>query len=443
MKIRIWAVAIAVLLIPALKMAAQDGQGPADPLPWAYGVTPAVPPPATPPGPDTSIKHVAGSNQSFTLQQVRNGFDPADWHPEDHGAMPDIVAHGKKPDVIACSLCHYPNGRGRGENAGVSGLPTEYFIKTMMDFKKGDRVSSEPRKANAKRMAAFAKNMNDEEIKAAADYFATMAWTPWIKVVESKTVPKYHINGGLFLKTEGSETEPLGMRVIELADDAEATETLRDDHSAFTAYAPVGSIKKGEALVSTGGNGKTMQCGICHGPDMKGIGPIPPLAGRSPSYLARQIYDFQHGARHGSWSPLMKKAVEKLSEEDTVDIVAYLASLPVDPAPVRAAAPALPAATPAAAAPSVAAAQTPAADGSDVDKGKSLFRLYKCYDCHGDQGEGTSDGPDLVGIKLSPDEIVAFLHKPSADALTAGMPDFAADSPDVKPLLAFILSIKK
>jgi mono/diheme cytochrome c family protein len=140
--------------------------------------------------------------------------------------------------------------------------------------------------------------------------------------------------------------------------------------------------------------------------------------------------------------------VETLSDEDIIDIVAFLASLPIEPGPVRAAAPALPAATPATA-PSVVAAQTPApapaaaAGGSDIEKGSSLFRLYKCYDCHGDQGQGTDDGPDLIGIKLSPDEIVAFLHKPSADALTAGMPDFAADSPDVKPLLAFILSIKK
>ncbi len=327
MKKVLWAIAIAVVLIPATRMAAQDGQGKADPLPWAYGVTPP-PPPGTPPAqPDLSTKHVPGSTMAFTLPQVRDAYGPADWHPDDHGVMPDIVAHGKKPDVIACSLCHYPNGKGRAENAGVSGLPTEYFIKTMMDFKNGDRASAEPRKANAKRMAGFAKTMSDEEIKASAEYFASIKWTPWIKVVESKTNPKYRIAGGLFLKADGNETEPLGMRIIEVADDAEATETLRDDHSPFTAYVPIGSLKKGEALVTTGGNGKSVQCGVCHGADLKGIGPIPPLAGRSPSYLARQIYDFQHGARHGSWSPLMKKAVEKLNDEDIVDITAYIASL--------------------------------------------------------------------------------------------------------------------
>jgi cytochrome c553 len=327
MKYRVGILMMAGILVFGMRAGAQDGQGKADPLPWAYGITPPAPPAGTPPAPDTSMKHVEGSTLAFTLQQARDAYGPADWHPEDHGAMPDIVAHGKKPDVIACALCHYPNGKGRAENAGVSGLPREYFIKQMMDFKDGARASAEPRKANAKRMAGFAKFMTDDEIKAAADYFGSIKWTPWIKVVESKTAPKTRIAGGLFLKVEGNETEPLGNRIIEVADNTEATETLRDDHSPFTAYVPVGSVKKGEMLVTTGGGGKTIQCGTCHGEDMKGLGPLPPLAGRSPSYLARQIYDIQKGARNGSWTPLMKKAVEKLTDEDIVNICAYLASL--------------------------------------------------------------------------------------------------------------------
>jgi len=199
----------------------------------------------------------------------------------------------------------------------------------MNDFKNGVRNSAEPRKGNTKRMAAFAKAMSDDEIKASAQYFGSIPWTPWFKVVETKTAPKSHINGGLFLKNEGNETEPLGYRLLEVPDDTEATENLRDDHSGFTVYAPVGSIKKGEALVTTGGGGKTIQCGICHGANLEGIGAVPPLAGRSPSYMARQIYDIQHGARNGPWTPLMMKAVEKLTADDIVNITAYIASRPV------------------------------------------------------------------------------------------------------------------
>src|SRR5712692_129923 len=136
---------------------------------WAYAIPPAPPaPPATPPPPDTSIKRLPGSTLSFTRQQISDAFGPADWYPGDHPQMPDVVSHGHRPDVRACGLCHYPNGKGRPENAGVAGLPNSYFIQTMMDFRNGDRKSSEPRKANTNVMIAIAKGMTEAEIKEAA-----------------------------------------------------------------------------------------------------------------------------------------------------------------------------------------------------------------------------------------------------------------------------------
>ena len=66
---------------------------------------------------------------------------------------------------------------------------------------------------------------------------------------------------------------------------------------------PVGSIKKGEALVTTGG-GKTTKCSVCHGADLKGLGPVPGIAGRSPSYTVRQLFDTQRGTRKGVWADL-------------------------------------------------------------------------------------------------------------------------------------------
>jgi cytochrome c553 len=322
---------VTLLAIPLIATTVpQQKKGKDGPLPWAYGADELLLAPATQPSqPDMSLKRVPDSELSFTLEQIHSGFGPADWHPGDHGAMPDIVAHGKRPVVMACALCHYANGKGRAENAGVSGLPVEYFVKQMMDFKNGVRNSAEPRKANTKRMVVFARAMTDEEITVAAEYFGSIPWTSWIKVVETQTVPKTRIEGGLFLKLEGNDTEPIGNRIVEVPDSTEATETLRDDHSGFTAYAPVGSIKKGAVLVTTGGGGKTVQCGICHGTNLEGIGPVPPLAGRSPSYVARQIYDMQHGARHGSWSALMQRAIANLSAADIVAISAYIASRPV------------------------------------------------------------------------------------------------------------------
>jgi cytochrome c553 len=326
--------ALSVVFAHGLLVAAGD-----EPPPWAYGFTsaagpspaapsapPAAAPPAAQPAPDPAPRQVPGSTATFTLAEIRNGFGPADWFPGDHPPMPEVVAHGKRPEVRACSLCHYPNGKGRPENAGVSGLPVSYFIQTMNDFKSGARKSADARKANTNVMIAIAKGMTDEEIKTAADYFAAMKWTPWIKVVETATVPKTRIAGGMFLKLDGGETEPIGSRIIETPEDTERTEVLRDPRSGFIAYVPAGSIKKGEALVRTGG-GRTTACSVCHGPDLKGLGPVPGLAGRSPSYTVRQLYDTQHGVRSGVWAELMKPVVAKLTNEDMLAIAAYTASL--------------------------------------------------------------------------------------------------------------------
>ena len=169
--------------------------------------------------------------------------------------------------------------------------------------------------------------MTDEEIKAAAAYFGAMPWTPWIKVVETATVPKTRIAGGMFVKLEGRDTEPIGDRIIEVPDDGERTETLRDPRSGFIAYVPVGSIKKGEALVTAGG-GKTTRCAVCHGADLKGLGPVPGIAGRSPSYTVRQLFDTQSGTRKGVWADLMKPVVANLTTDDMLAIAAYTASRP-------------------------------------------------------------------------------------------------------------------
>jgi cytochrome c553 len=298
---------------------------------WAYGFPPgpsapaAAPAPAPAAAPDTSLKHLPGSSGAFTVPQIRDAFGPADWYPGDHPPMPDVVSHGHRPDVRACGLCHYPNGKGRPENAGVAGLPNSYFIQTMMDFRSGDRKSAEPRKANTNVMITIAKGITEAEIKEAAEYYGSMKWTPWIKVIETKMVTKTRIAGGMFLTEEGGEKEPLGARIIETPENTEGTELLRDARSGFFAYVPVGSIKKGEALVTTGG-GKTTACAVCHGADLKGMGPVPGLAGRSPSYMVRQMFDMQQGARKGQWTELMKPVVSKLSEDDMLAIAAYTAS---------------------------------------------------------------------------------------------------------------------
>ena len=100
---------IALLSVLTVSLAfAADG-----PPAWAYGFPEPGAPSAPARGggrgaqaaPDTSPKHLTGSDLEFTLAQIRDGFGPADWFPGDHPKMPDIVAHGRRPDVRACALC--------------------------------------------------------------------------------------------------------------------------------------------------------------------------------------------------------------------------------------------------------------------------------------------------------------------------------------------------
>ena len=195
----------------------------------------------------------------------------------------------------------------------------------MADFRSGLRRSAEPNMRPPAAMIAVAKASTVEEDRAAAEYFASIPYKPWIRVVETATVPTMRIAGGVHVPVEGGSTEPIGQRIIETPEDVGRAE-LRDARSGFIAYVPVGSIKKGEALVASGGVGRTVACATCHGGDLNGLGPVPGLAGRSPSYTVRQLFDMQQGVRKGPWSGLMKAAVEKLTIEDMIAIAAYTAS---------------------------------------------------------------------------------------------------------------------
>jgi cytochrome c553 len=175
-------------------------------------------------------------------------------------------------------------------------------------------------------MLASVKDITDAEIRAAAEYFAALKPKRVIKVVESETIPKTGPSRLFYVKSLDGGTESLGQRIVEMPDDVDQFE-LRDSRATFTAYVPVGSVTKGEALAKTGGSGTTIACNLCHGPELKGLDPAPPIAGRSPTYIVRQLYEFQHGGRAGGASALMKQTVEKLSQDEMIALAAYVGSL--------------------------------------------------------------------------------------------------------------------
>jgi len=302
---------------------ASPGSFPAWAYPWAPDFKSA---------PDDGVpRHVPDSTSAFTITQERDLFFAPDWHPGDHPAMPDVVAHGRPPDVRACGSCHRAEGTGGPENASLAGLPAAYIAQQMADYKSGARKFAGPQRSPVLLMTAIAKAASDAEIKAAAAYFSSLKPKSVIKVVETDTVPTTQIARVFYMLLNNGGTEPIGERIIEVPVDMQQFEH-RDSRSQFIAYVPKGSIAKGEALAKTGaaktgGAGITTPCAGCHGPDLRGLAPIPGIAGRSPSYLVRQIYDFQQHARAGSAGAMMVPVVEKLSHADMISLAAYVSSL--------------------------------------------------------------------------------------------------------------------
>ena len=288
---------------------------------WAYPVNP----PEFKPAPDDgAVRRVPGSAASYSLPQLRDRFLAPDWHPAEYPPMPEVVARGRKPDVFACGFCHRADGPGGPENASLAGLPAAYIAQQMSDYKSGVRKTSVP-KRNIDLMISLAKAATDAEVDAAAAYFSSLKPKAIIRVVETDSVPKTYVAGWFLAAVKSGDKEALGQRIIEVPENLEQFEH-RDTHARFIAYVPVGSIAKGEMLVKSGGSGKTIQCATCHGTDLKGVGAIPRIAGVSPSYSVRQLYDIKYGARAGAASAQMKDVVSKLSADDMVSIAAYLAS---------------------------------------------------------------------------------------------------------------------
>lgn len=325
------AVALALAAVPSAQSPVTlrpDAPAGATPPPWVYTINAPAPPgtPAAPPD-DGTPKSVPGSTVRLTRAQLGDLFNPPDWHPGNHPPPPGVVAHGRKPDVRACGYCHYPNGQGRPENSSLAGLPAAYVVQQMADMRAGLRQSAEPKMRPPAAMLAIARASTVDEDKAAAAYFASFPYRKWVRVVEAATVPKMIVAGAVFVPVTGAGagTEPIAGRILETPEDVGRAE-LRDSESGFIAYVPPGAIARGQTLVTTGGGGRTVACGVCHGADLKGLGAVPPLAGRSPSYTVRQLFDFQHGTRRGPWAALMGAAVQKLTLDDMVAIAAYTAS---------------------------------------------------------------------------------------------------------------------
>jgi cytochrome c553 len=265
--------------------------------------------------------HVAGSTRSYTLGEL-SVYRTPDWFPQDHPPMPRIVAQGRKP-AWACAFCHGPQGEGVPATAALTGLPKAYILEQLAAFRLGQRGASLPR--TTQDMAHEARSVDKADLQQAAAYFSGLSFRPETRVIETASVPKTHWEDFVLVPDKGGAREPIGDRMIVTPANMQDYEN-RDFRTEYVAYVPPGSIARG-AVIAAKGDGAVLPCEACHGASLQGISDIPPLAGRSPAYIVRELILFKTGARRNAQALPMRTEASHLTVRDMVSAAAYIASL--------------------------------------------------------------------------------------------------------------------
>ena len=266
--------------------------------------------------------------------QAVDVLNPPDWYPDEHPPMPAVVAHGSPPEadrkapLLPCALCHLPNGAGHVESASLAGLPAEYIVRQFAGFRSGERHINVGGPRAEQLLTVLKSSYTDEQVRAAAAYYSALAPRRWISVREAEWVPRSVVDPDSLMRTALADhgTERLGKRIVELSE-SESGLRERNAHSGFVAYVPRGSLAAGKRLVAAADD-RILACTACHGKKLNGLAGIPPLAGRPPTYLVRQLWNYQSGERRGGLAAPMQAVAARLRVDEMLAIAAYLASLP-------------------------------------------------------------------------------------------------------------------
>ncbi len=306
---------------------AADSRELRDSISWLFPLNPAGAIAPTPDDGSTPV-HLVNSRLQFTEAQLHDLFFAPDWHPEQHSPMPEIVLHGRAPGTFACGYCHLPGGQGRPENAALAGLPAAYIVQQVADIKSGARRSAwrgEPY-GPVELMRGVAAISTEADVAIAAEYFAAQTLRPRVSVLERTRIPRMRAAAWIYeIDPRGGE-ENLGQRLIEWAPDFRRHEH-RDDEMRYNAFVPPGSVQRGRKIAGMGIPGQLAPCTSCHGEHLQGVGLIPPLAGRSPTYLLRQLVAFKTKDRAGSSAAPMQAVAGTLGMSDMIAAAAYAATM--------------------------------------------------------------------------------------------------------------------
>lgn len=282
---------------------------------------PSAPHAQAPESDPNAVVHIPGSAQGYTQAQLSTDSFAPDWFPQDHPTPPRIILHGRKP-AMACGACHQPDGRGDPASASLAGLPLAYIEEQLQAFRDGERARG--LLFGAKVMHQEATDVSATELKQAATYFSGLKFHRATRVVETASVPMMHWRGFVQVPDKSGTREPIGNRVIETPESFVLYD-LNDERAGFVAYVPPGSIQRG-AVIAAKGAGTAASCESCHGANLQGVGDIPYLAGRSPTYIVREMILFRLGQRTNPGAAPMRAEVSQLTLKDMIDVAAYAAS---------------------------------------------------------------------------------------------------------------------
>lgn len=294
---------------------------------WAFAVFPPPPDPHAPkPKRDPNkVLHVTGSSVTYTQAQL-DAMDDPDWFPQDHLPAPQVVKTGRK-SARPCAECHTISGAGVPATADLDSLPETYIREQLAAFRAGLRGMDGPRTAHD--MVDEARALTPADEAQAIAYFSHVPFVSRVHVIETASVPKTHWKYFVLKPDENSAREPIGERIIETPDNF-SDYAHSDGRVGYTAYVPPGSIARG-AVIAAKGHGAVAACIACHGAKlegqtMPGIGVVPPLAGRSPTYIARELILFHLGRRSDPAAAPMRAEASELTLSEMIDVAAYAAS---------------------------------------------------------------------------------------------------------------------
>jgi cytochrome c553 len=264
------------------------------------------------------------SDKTYTESQINDFFNVPDWYPDSHPPMPEIVQYGAKPAAFACASCHLTSGSGHPESASLAGLPVDYQVRQMQAYQRFERPSV------AGVMINIARGMSEEQIRQAAEYFATLPPLAVQDVIEVENVPVTYVNSRFMRLVDRAATparEPIGERIITVPKD-EARVLARDPFATFVVHVPKGYLALGRRIVVEGKRGAA-PCTSCHGPDLRGTAIAPLIAGQHADYLVAQLRDYKQGKRRGAADPdsVMANNLKYFEDREILAAAAYIASL--------------------------------------------------------------------------------------------------------------------